>query len=115
MIRYYNGQVALSTLTITLSERDIHTPATAVETETADVGIEADDVEKARDSALKAIDDALKELAEVDPDGAKVVELRFFGGYRDQEVMEALGVSQATVRRDWEFARAWLYDKLAVS
>ncbi len=66
MIRYYNGQVALSTLTITLSERDIQTPATAVETETADVGIEADDVEKARNSALKAIDDVKGRIVEAE-------------------------------------------------
>ena len=66
MIRYYNGQVALSTLSITLSERDIQTPATAVETETADVGIEADDVEKARASALKAIDDAKGRIVEAE-------------------------------------------------
>jgi hypothetical protein len=66
MIRYYNGQVALSTLTLTLSERDIQTPATAVETETADVGIEADDVEKARASALKAVDDAKGRIVEAE-------------------------------------------------
>jgi hypothetical protein len=66
MIRYYNGQVGLSTLTITLSERDIQTPATAIETETADVGIEADDVEKARNSALKAIDDVKGRIVEAE-------------------------------------------------
>ena len=66
MIRYYNAQVALSTLTITLSERDIQTPATAVETETADVGIEADDVEKARASALKAVDDVKGRVIEAE-------------------------------------------------
>jgi hypothetical protein len=57
-IRYYNGLVAMSTLTITLAERDIQTPATAIETETADIGIEAEDVEKARNTAMKSIDDA---------------------------------------------------------
>ena len=66
MIRYYNGQVALSTLEITLSERDIQTPATAIETETADVGIEADDVEKARNSALKTIDDVKGRIVEAE-------------------------------------------------
>jgi protein involved in polysaccharide export with SLBB domain len=58
MIRYYNAQVAMSTLTITLSEKDIQTPAAAVETETADMGIEAVDVEAARTTAMKSIDDA---------------------------------------------------------
>jgi hypothetical protein len=57
-LRYFDAQVALSTLAVTLSERDIHQAATAVETETADVGVEADDVERARDAALRAIDDA---------------------------------------------------------
>ena len=66
MIRYYNGQVALSTLSITMTERDIHTPATAIETETADVGIEADDVEKARNSAMKAIDEVKGRIIEAE-------------------------------------------------
>ena len=61
---------------------------------------------------LLLLDESLHELQRVDSRAAKVVELRFFGGYRDQEVMEALGVSQATVRRDWEFARAWLFDRM---
>jgi DNA-directed RNA polymerase specialized sigma24 family protein len=41
-----------------------------------------------------------------------VIEMRYFGGYTDAEVVEALGVSLATVRRDWEFARAWLFDRM---
>jgi DNA-directed RNA polymerase specialized sigma24 family protein len=40
------------------------------------------------------------------------VELRYFGGYTDKEVVEALGVSLATVRREWEFARSWLFDHM---
>jgi len=56
-IRYYNNLVAMSTLSITVYERDIRTAAAAVETETADVGIESEDVEKARTDALKAVDD----------------------------------------------------------
>ncbi|HSV15024.1 MAG TPA: DUF4349 domain-containing protein [Tepidisphaeraceae bacterium] len=57
-IRYYNNLVSLSTLSITIYERDIKTPAAATETETADVGIEAEDVEGARTDAIKAIEDA---------------------------------------------------------
>jgi len=41
-----------------------------------------------------------------------VVELRYFGGHTDKEVVEALGVSLATVRRDWEFARSWLFRRM---
>ena len=58
------------------------------------------------------LDQALGELESMEPRAAKVVELRYFGGYTDKEVVEALGVSLATVRRDWEFARCWLFDRL---
>lgn len=58
------------------------------------------------------LDRALGELESVEPRAAKVVELRYFGGYTDQEVVEALGVSASTVRRDWEFARCWLFDRI---
>ena len=44
--------------------------------------------------------------------GAKIVELRFFGGYTDKETAQILGKNLAKVRRDWEFARSWLYDRL---
>jgi RNA polymerase sigma-70 factor (ECF subfamily) len=58
------------------------------------------------------LDESLGELERLDPRAAKVVELRYFGGYTDTEVVEALGVSMATVRRDWEFARSWLFDRM---
>ena len=64
------------------------------------------------EALLVALDDALKELAEIDPEAAEVVELRFFGGYTDKETAEITGKNFAKVRRDWEFARAWLYDRL---
>jgi RNA polymerase sigma factor (TIGR02999 family) len=64
---------------------------------------------------LVALDDSLKELAEIDSDASTVVELRFFGGYTDKETAEIMGQSYAKVRRDWDFARAWLYDHLAKS
>jgi RNA polymerase sigma factor (TIGR02999 family) len=70
-------------------------------------------VSSGRTTDLVALDDALRELAEVDREAAEVVELRFFGGYTDKETAEILGKSFAKVRRDWEFARAWLYDRLA--
>ena len=56
------------------------------------------------------LDLALQELERIDPRAGRVVELRYFGGYTDREVAEALGTSFAAVRRDWEFARAWLFD-----
>lgn len=61
---------------------------------------------------LLMLDESLRELEKVEPRAAKVVELRYFGGYTDKEVVEAVGVSLATVRRDWEFARAWLFDRI---
>jgi RNA polymerase sigma factor (TIGR02999 family) len=59
-----------------------------------------------------SLDESLRELERLDPRSAKVVELRYFGGYTDKEVVAALGVSLATVRRDWEFARSWLFDRM---
>jgi RNA polymerase sigma-70 factor (ECF subfamily) len=73
---------------------------------------EAYHISSGRDEDIIAIDDALKELAEVDPDSYKVVELRFFGGYTDKETAQILGRNLARVRRDWEFARSWLYARL---
>jgi RNA polymerase sigma factor (TIGR02999 family) len=61
---------------------------------------------------LVALDESLHALESVDPRAAQVVELRFFGGYSDQEISQAIGVSVATVRRDWEFARSWLFDRM---
>jgi RNA polymerase sigma factor (TIGR02999 family) len=58
------------------------------------------------------LDDALRDFEKLEPRAAKVVELRYFGGYTDKQIVEALGVSLATVRRDWEFARCWLFDRL---
>jgi RNA polymerase sigma factor (TIGR02999 family) len=62
---------------------------------------------------LVALDDALKELKEIDPEASQVIELRFFGGYTHEETATIMGKSVARVRRDWEFARAWLYDRTA--
>jgi RNA polymerase sigma-70 factor, ECF subfamily len=62
-----------------------------------------------------AVDDALQQLEQVDPRKSKIVELRFFGGLSLEETAEALNVSVGTVRRDWEFARAWLSRELSKS
>lgn len=59
-----------------------------------------------------ALDDALASLAEVDPEQARLVELRFFGGLTIDETAEVLQVSPATVKREWAVARAWLYREL---
>jgi RNA polymerase sigma-70 factor (ECF subfamily) len=59
-------------------------------------------------SELLALDEALKRLAEFDERKGKVVELRFFGGLSVEETAEVLKVSQITVIRDWNMAKAWL-------
>ena len=60
-----------------------------------------------------AIDDALTTLAALDERQSQVVELRFFGGLKDNEIAEVLKVSHGTVRRDWRLARAWLHRELS--
>lgn len=64
------------------------------------------------DAGLVLVDEALKELQELDAEAAHVVELKFFGGYTDQETANIMGINVAKVRRDWEFARAWLHHQL---
>jgi RNA polymerase sigma-70 factor, ECF subfamily len=56
--------------------------------------------------------EALERLATLDARKAQVVELKYFGGLNYDEVAEVLNVSRITVRRDWDFARAWLYAEL---
>jgi len=61
---------------------------------------------------ILAIDRALHDLERFDPDQAKIVELRFFGGMTVEETSAVLGVSPATVKREWAVAKAWLYGNL---
>jgi RNA polymerase sigma factor (TIGR02999 family) len=61
---------------------------------------------------LLALDEALERLAALDPEQARIVELRFFGGLTVEETAEALSVSPATVKRHWTVARAWLAREL---
>jgi len=65
-----------------------------------------------RDIDLLSLDDALNELAEFDPRSCKVAELRFFGGLSLEETGLALDLSVATVEREWQAARAWLFARL---
>jgi len=59
-----------------------------------------------------AVDEVLQRLAQADPRAAEVVRLRFYAGLSEAETAEALGLSERTVRREWSFARAWLFDAL---
>lgn len=65
------------------------------------------------DADVLAVHEALLAFEAVDARAAKVVELRFFGGLENEEVAEVLGISLATVKRDWAIARAWLHRDLA--
>jgi len=64
------------------------------------------------DANVARLDDALSALDEVDSRKAKVVELRFFGGFSVAETAEALSVSERTVMNDWKFAKVWLLREL---
>jgi RNA polymerase sigma factor (TIGR02999 family) len=74
---------------------------------------EVKDLGRRPDEDLVALDDALRRLAPLEPRASRVVELRFFTGLSEQETAEALGISIATSKRDWQFAKAWLFKELA--
>ncbi len=65
-----------------------------------------------REDKLLALDEALTELAAEEPLKAEVVKLRYFVGFRNDEVAEALGLSVSTVERYWAFAKAWLFERM---
>jgi RNA polymerase sigma factor (TIGR02999 family) len=67
----------------------------------------------AADRAILALDEALTAFSKVGPRQAKVVELRYFGGLTEEEIVTVLEVSPRTVRRDWDLARAWLLRELS--
>jgi RNA polymerase sigma-70 factor, ECF subfamily len=65
-----------------------------------------------RAADLVALDDAMNALARLDLRKAQVVEMRFFGGLSVDETAEVLGVSSATIRREWSSAKIWLYSMM---
>ena len=68
-----------------------------------------------RSAELVALDDALHTLAAMDPQKARIVELRYFGGLSIEETAEVMGVSVPTINRQWRMAKAWLYSQLSAS
>ena len=74
-----------------------------VDLDGVELSIEADD------DTLLAVHDALNRLAEHDADAAAFIQLRFFAGMTNEEAALALGIPERTARRQWSFARAWLY------
>ncbi len=73
---------------------------------------EAADVSKGKAADVIQLDEALTQLAEFDPQQARLVELRFFGGLSVEETAAVLGVSRATVKRNWNLSKAWLAREL---
>jgi len=74
---------------------------------------EALNVPDLKDVDLLALDDALKELARLDPRQSQIIEMRFFAGLGLDQVAEAIGISVSTVKREWNSAKAWLYNQLS--
>ncbi len=64
------------------------------------------------DEQILNLDDALKKLESVDERSSKIVELRYFSGLTIEETAEVLDISTSTVKRDWNFAKAWLYREI---
>lgn len=71
------------------------------------------DLGEADPERIVALDDAFRRLEGADPRAASVVALRFYAGLSIEEAALALGLSERTVKREWEFARAWLFECLA--
>jgi RNA polymerase sigma factor (TIGR02999 family) len=68
---------------------------------------------KGQDLDVVALDEALNRLAEIDEQQSRVVELRFFSGLTVEETAEVMGISPATVKRDWSMAKAWLHREMS--
>ena len=68
---------------------------------------------KGQDLDVVALDEALQRLAQIDEQQSRVVELRFFSGLTVEETAEVMGISPATVKRDWSLAKAWLHRELS--
>jgi RNA polymerase sigma factor (TIGR02999 family) len=66
----------------------------------------------AEDAMLPALDEALTRLEAIDPEQARIIELRYFVGFSVEEAADALNISPATLKRRWALARAWLFREL---
>ncbi len=89
------------------AKRNAGRPAVPLD-EAPPIGIE-------RGHELVALDDALATLAGIDPGKVQLVELRYFTGLTIEETAEMLGVSVATVKREWALARAWLHREISAT
>ena len=71
------------------------------------------EISETNDEQIIALDEALKKLESVEERSSKLVELRYFSGLTIEETAEVLNISPATVKRDWNFAKAWLYREIS--
>ena len=67
---------------------------------------------EAEDDQVLAVDEALERFAQLDPQRAELVKLRYFVGMTIQEAADVLGISEPTAKRYWAYARAWLHEEL---
>jgi RNA polymerase sigma factor (TIGR02999 family) len=74
---------------------------------------EANLVGQQQDLDIEALDEALTRLSKIDEQQSRIVELRFFSGLTVEETAEVLGISPATVKRDWSMAKAWLHREIS--
>jgi RNA polymerase sigma-70 factor (ECF subfamily) len=68
---------------------------------------------KPQDLDIVALDEALGRLVEIDPQQSRIVELRFFSGLNVEETAEVMGISPATIKREWRIAKAWLHREIS--
>ena len=73
---------------------------------------EADQISEPQTAEILAVDEALSRLAALDPRKAQIVELRYFGGFSAEETGLLLDLSSRTIKREWRWAKAWLYREL---
>jgi RNA polymerase sigma factor (sigma-70 family) len=66
------------------------------------------------DCEVLLLDQVLTELATLDSRQAHIVELRYFAGFSEQEIADALSISRSTVTREWQSARAWMFQRLTM-
>lgn len=66
----------------------------------------------APDDKILIINEALEKLQAEDPEKARIVIMKYFGGLTNQEVADSLGVTERTIERRWAFAKAWLFDNI---
>lgn len=76
---------------------------------------QANAITQSEDLDVVALDESLARLAEFDEQQSRIVELRYFSGLTIEETAQVLGISTATVKRDWNMARAWLHRELSGS